>query len=147
MLVAGLALVHSTVLKLKVGKADLSGRDSPSEGPTWKDPDYVRERENTMTVEFTVSPHCFKVKGKAHLRDQTRTLLNSERASCKALPLPAVLWPKTSALDHQFPVKSPHRLFKMVVIILLHQGAGPVLPSHRVICAYSEAQRKTRSPQ
>ena len=42
MLVAGLALVDSTVLKLKVGKADLSGRDSPSEGPTWKDPEYIR---------------------------------------------------------------------------------------------------------
>lgn len=41
MLVAGLALVHGTVLKLKVGKADLSGRDSPSEGPTWKEPDFV----------------------------------------------------------------------------------------------------------
>lgn len=42
MLVAGLTLVHSTVLKLKVGKADLSGRDSPSECPTWKDSDCVR---------------------------------------------------------------------------------------------------------
>jgi len=41
-LVAGLALVHSTVLQLQVGKADLSGRDSPSEGPAWKDPDCVR---------------------------------------------------------------------------------------------------------
>lgn len=41
-LVAGLTLVHGTVLQLEVGEADLSGRDSPSEGPTWKDPNYIR---------------------------------------------------------------------------------------------------------
>lgn len=33
--------------------------------------------ENTVTAELTVSPHCWKVKGKAHLQDQTGTLLNS----------------------------------------------------------------------
>lgn len=42
MLITGLTMVHSSVLKLKVGKAELPIRDSPSEGPTCKDPDHVR---------------------------------------------------------------------------------------------------------
>lgn len=43
MLVTGLTMVHSSVLKLKVDKAELPIRDSPSEGPTCKDPDHIRK--------------------------------------------------------------------------------------------------------
>lgn len=77
MLVGSLTLVHSTVLQLKVGKADLSGRDSPSEGPTWKDTDYIRRwRKHHHCGMHNLCPFE-KSKGKTHLQDQTRTSLSS----------------------------------------------------------------------
>lgn len=97
---------------------------------------------NTTTVEFTGSPRCLKVKGKAHLQDQTRTLLNSQRSS-RALPLPAVPWPTDSAPERHFPVKTPHSYYS--------GGSNAAAPGsrtcHTVTSAYSEARRKTRSPQ